>query len=172
VRDILALFISHAHRWRVANLGLSGAVQDMFRDVPHGARSSLEFFDVAVRNWSTSSIDQLSLCLHSSPSLRRIAWVNSPQDYLPTSICWGQLTEVTLGCVQSSEDLFAILTECRDLAFLDVRYLGFTSPLPSEKYILLPNFWQLRLGHVADVARVLDGLLLPRLSEFRLKNGF
>lgn len=47
VRDILALFISHTYRWQVVNLALSGAV--LFRDVPHGATSSLEFFDVAVR---------------------------------------------------------------------------------------------------------------------------
>jgi len=172
VRDILALFISHAHRWRVVNLGLNDAVQDIFRDLPHGALSSLEFFDVAVRNWNAGSLEQLSLCLHSSPALRRIGWLNSPQDYLPTSLCWHQLTEITLGGVRTSEDLFAILLACHALRVLVVRHLSFATPRTGDGYILLPCLQNLRLGCVADVALVLDGLVLPKLSELHLDNGF
>ena len=172
VREILALFISHAHRWQAITLGLNDAVQDMFRDVPLGVMSSsLDHFDVSVRNWSTGSLEQLALSLHSS-SLRKIAWENSPQDYLPTSICWGQLTEVTLGCVRNSEDLFEVLTECRVLRVLNIPHLGFTSPRSGDGHIILPDLYDLRLGFVADVARILDGLLLPRLTELRLNNGF
>ncbi|KIJ94595.1 hypothetical protein K443DRAFT_110148 [Laccaria amethystina LaAM-08-1] len=171
VRDILALFISHAHRWQAITLGLNDAVQDMFRDVPLGVMSSLDLFDISVRNWSAGSLEQLSLCLHSS-SLRKIAWENFPQDYLPTSICWSQLTEITLGCVRNSEDLFEVLVECRVLRVLNIPHLGFTSPRRGDGYIILPDLYDLRLGFVADVARILDGLFLPRLTEFRLNNGF
>ena len=171
VRDILALFISHAHRWQAITLGLSDAVQDMFRNVPLGVMSSLDHFDVSVRNWSTGSLEQLSLCLHTS-SLKKIAWENSPEDYLPTSICWSQLTEITLGCVRNSEDLFEVLTECRALRVLNIPHLEFTSPRSGDGHIILLDLYDLRLGFVADVARILDGLLLPRLTELRLNNGF
>ena len=171
VRDILALFISHAHRWQAITLGLNDAVQDMFRNVPLGVMSSLDHFDVSVRNWSTGSLEQLSLCLHTS-SLKKIAWENSPEDYLPPSICWSQLTEITLGCVRNSEDLFEVLTECRVLRVLNIPHLEFTSPRSGDGHIILPDLYDLRLGFVADVARILDGLLLPRLTELRLNNGF
>ena len=172
VRDILALFISHAHRWRVVNLGLNNSAQDMFRDVPRGAMPSLEFFDVSVRNWSSNSLEQLSVCLRSSPSLRKIGWANSTLKYLPTSLCWHQLTEITLGGVQNSEDLFEILTACHVLEVLVIRHLSFTTPRPGNGHIILPCLQNLRLGSVADVAWILDSLLLPNLSELSLKNGF
>lgn len=144
----------------------------MFRDVPRGVLQSLEFFDVSLRNWSSNSLDQLSVCLRSSPSLRKIGWVNSTLQYLPTSLCWHQLTEITLGGVQNSEDLFEILTACRVLKVLVIRHLSFTTPRPGNEHIILPCLQNLRLGSVADVAWILDGLLLPKLSELSLKSGF
>ena len=172
VRDILALFISHAHRWRVVNLDLNDAVQDMFCDVPHGAMPSLEFFDISARNWSSDSLEQLSVCLHSSPSLRRLGWVNSTWKYLPPSLCWHQLTEITLGGIQSSEHLFEILAACHVLKVLVIQNLSFTTPRLTNGHVLLPRLQSLRFGYVADVARILDGLLLPELSELHLEYGF
>jgi hypothetical protein len=172
VRDILALFISHAHRWRIVSLDLSDAVQDLFCAVPHGTMPSLELFDISARNWSSDSLERLSVCLHSSPSLRRIGWVNSTWKYLPTSLCWHQLTEITLGGVQNSEHLFEILTACHVLKVLVIQNLSLITPRPTDGHILLPCLQRLRFGYVSDVARILDGLFLPKLTELHLEYGF
>ncbi|KAL0952974.1 hypothetical protein HGRIS_007185 [Hohenbuehelia grisea] len=168
IKDIVALTVLHAQRWKSFELSLSYEyAHSILALLQSTTFPSLENLNVHTQSWERKDSYALFEAL-TSPGIRTISWCASIG--IPPNSCWASLTQITIWNTLSLREVYALFCQCHEIVELGLYNISGHSPLENEAMITVDKLEVFSTFTHEPLHGLFDKLCLPRLKHLALRH--